>query len=70
VNPAKSQTKHYVKQVDRGSHTGSERRNDVKQKIVTHLWFPEKADEAAAFYASKVATSVVLESEQTAAAIG
>ncbi len=29
------------------------------QKVVTHLWFPEKAEEAAAFYASLIPDSRV-----------
>ena len=29
------------------------------QKIVTHLWYPEKAEEAAAFYASLIPNSSV-----------
>ena len=31
----------------------------MKQKIVTHLWYPEKAEEAAAFYVSLIPNSSV-----------
>ena len=31
----------------------------MNQKVVTHLWYPEKAEEAAAFYASLIPNSSV-----------
>jgi len=42
------------------SHSNTrEERNNTMQKIVTHLWYPEKAEEAAAFYSSLIPNSSV-----------